>query len=542
MSPLRFALCLMALLLMLAGTRPAQACKCGLPTEGDLAGYTVFAGTVVEYLQRHPDPSPVDGYNAVTRILVEYSKDVPVGSSVIVLGNHNSNCDAWFTVGGRALVVAQRVGEFFTTSKCLQLFDKNETANLRRRVNLPNDYFAFDITPRPPSPERCSQPATVDDAFSTAAVVAWTQSRAACVVPGTDEVEHALVMRQPWKGAALGDVLRVRVKGRPDLAYEDFAFFDELVEARRGTWPPAEFLRREGDLLINDGCLNPRPPASLAAGNEALKRLFPLPADYPQRVLPHYDDPLPRLSCATLDQSFFERSDKARAEWVAEKTKRQAAAPLAAAPVTTPARGSCAGCAIVAPTDSRDSAVILALLSLAAFCRFRGRARALAFGACMVTACTHSSPPPVPPAASPPAAPTQAPAATRAPAPMTCDEEVSGLHPIAHDGRVGGVPLAEFLEERRHECLLRHELRDFVRERQGCSTDADCVKVQLGCFISEASVATRYVDDIMQKKQELTKKSNIDACTHCGIGPGRPICSKGQCDFEPRPRPSNEQY
>jgi hypothetical protein len=89
--------------------------------------------------------------------------------------------------------------------------------------------------------------------------------------------------------------------------------------------------------------------------------------------------------------------------------------------------------------------------------------------------------------------------------------------------------------------LLRHELRDFVRERQGCSTDADCVKVSLGCFISEASIATRYVDDVLQKRQELRKKSYIDACSHCGTVVTRPVCPKGQCDLEAEPRPNHEQ-
>ena len=123
-----------------------------------------------------------------------------------------------------------------------------------------------------PPPGRCSQPVALEAAFVAADAIGWSTPRAACVVPGTDEVEQASAMKWAWKGAVQGDVLHVRLKGRPDLSYEDFAFFGELIEATHREWPPAEFLQRDGDLMINDGCLNPQPPRSLDAGVEAVQR------------------------------------------------------------------------------------------------------------------------------------------------------------------------------------------------------------------------------------------------------------------------------
>lgn len=383
--PQAAVIALTILLLLVTTTRPVFACKCGELSEADLATKVVFAGTAVEYLERQPDHSRSvdDEYNAATRLVVEFSADLPIGESVIVMGRHDSDCNPWFAVGGRSLVVAARMGEFLTSSKCLQMLDGGQAAKVRERVRLPADYFAFDVTPRPPPPDRCLQPATVDAAFAAADAVGFSTPRAACVVPGTDEVEQASAMKWAWKGAVRGDVLRARVKGRPELSYEDFDFFGELIEATHGRWPPAEFLRREGELLINDGCLNPRPPRSVAAGAEAMRRLFPLPADY-GRWLPPGDDPLPRLSCSTLDQALFDRGDAAVADY---RRRHQQASPRPAT-VETPVRnGSCAGCALSYPDDARPSVVVLALLGafLGAFlgarrARLRRRRRRVAEG------------------------------------------------------------------------------------------------------------------------------------------------------------------
>lgn len=340
-------------------TRPIFACKCKALSDDELATKVVFAGKAVEYLQRQPDRSEsVDQFNAATRFVVEFSGDFPVGESVIVMGDHDSDCNPRFAVGGPALVVARRVGEFLTSSSCLQLLDRDMEVKVRQRVGLPADYFAFDITPRPPPPGRCSQPATLDAAFAAADAIGWSTPRAACLVPGTNEVEEASAMKVAWKGAARGDVLRMRVKGRPDLSYEPFDFEGELLEATHSGWPPAEFLRRDGDLMINDGCLNPRPPRSLDAGVEAVRRLFPFPADY-GHWLPRGDAALPRLSCSTLDQSLFDRGDAAMAAFI---RSRQPFPPRAAAPETHARSGSCAGCALIAPDGGRLRTGVLAVL------------------------------------------------------------------------------------------------------------------------------------------------------------------------------------
>lgn len=348
------------LLLLTTTTRAVLACKCGELSERDLETKVVFAGKAVEYLQRQPDRSQsVDQFNAATRFVVEFSADLPVGESVIVMGRHDSDCNPWFQVGGPALVVAIRVGEFLTSSNCMQLLSRDLEAKVRERVGLPADYFAFDITPRPPPPGRCSQPATLDAAFAAADAIGWSTPRAACVVPDTDEVEQAAALKWAWKSAVRGDVLRMRVKGRPDLSYQDFDFLGELIDATHRGWPPAEFLRRNGDLMINDGCLNPRPPRSLDAGVEAVRRLFPLPVDY-GHWLPRGDVALPHLSCSMLDQSLFDRGDAAMAAFI----RSHQPFPRPAAAETPTRSGSCAGCALMALDDRRSSAGVLAVLGV----------------------------------------------------------------------------------------------------------------------------------------------------------------------------------
>ncbi len=359
---------------LFAKASPADACKCSMMTSADVARHAVFAGTAVEYLEREEPPGGSTrsdrALNAATRFVVEFSREFPSGASVVVLGNHDSNCNPWFQVGDRHLVLARRVGDILVGSQCAEMLGSDLKQQVERQLRLPADYLARDTKSRPQPPGGCARPATLDQAFAAADAVVWSTQRGACSIVGTDEVEVAAEVRWAWKGAAEGDFLHLRVKGHPALAFDDFEFRFALEHATESYWPPAELLRREGEILVQDGCLNPRAPASLASGTEAVKRLFSLPSDYRSRRLPHSDARLPRLSCATLEQSIFEHSDSAMAlaRSHAEVPERRRAASVAQA-----RGGACAGCALV-PRDANGIGE-LALLVLAASISATRRAR-----------------------------------------------------------------------------------------------------------------------------------------------------------------------
>jgi hypothetical protein len=107
-----------------------------------------------------------------------------------------------------------------------------------------------------------------------------------------------------WKGLAAGVDLTLRVTGTVDGQYPRFAFEFELGMATNHKWPPAEFLRRDGDTYVNDGCLSPLPPSTLQTGIAELNRLLPLPSE--PRHRPSRCSEIRALSCSTLDQSIFE--------------------------------------------------------------------------------------------------------------------------------------------------------------------------------------------------------------------------------------------
>src|SRR5882672_6351916 len=112
--------------------------------------------------------------------------------------------------------------------------------------------------------------------------------------------------------------------------------------------------------------------------------------------------------------------------------------------------------------------------------------KAIALVAWHLTACT--------------CAPPQVPAPTLPQAPTTCAQEVLLLDPVLHNGRVGQISLADFRVEYVQQCLLVHEFHAFLRERQGCSRDTECVEVSTGCpFETEVSVAAQYRDDVSRK-------------------------------------------
>jgi hypothetical protein len=350
---------------LIAKASSAQACKCSLMTSADVARHAVFAGTAVEYLERE---EPAGGsarwdreLNAATRFVVEFSREFPSGASVVVMSKHYSNCSPWFQVGDRHLVVAGRLGDVLVGNKCAQMLGSALEREVQRQLRLPADYLARDPKPHPPPQELCARPATLDRAFAEADAVLWSTPRGACSILGTDEVEIAAEVRWAWKGAAPGALLHLRVKGHPALAFDDFEFLPALEQATENYWPPAELLRREGDALVQDGCLNPHAPASLESGTEAVQRLFSLPSDYRSRRVPRSDAPLPRLSCSTLQQSIFERGDAAMA---LARSRAEVPERPRASPVAQTRGGACAGCALV-PRDTNRMGE-LSLLVLAA--------------------------------------------------------------------------------------------------------------------------------------------------------------------------------
>lgn len=110
---------------LFAKAAPAEACKCRRMIGADVARHAVFAGKAVEYLERE-EPSgglawSAHELNAATRFVVEFSNEFPSGSSVVVLGNHNSDCNAWFEVGDHHLVVASRVGDVLVGGRCAEM-------------------------------------------------------------------------------------------------------------------------------------------------------------------------------------------------------------------------------------------------------------------------------------------------------------------------------------------------------------------------------------------------------------------------------------
>lgn len=369
----RTLLCLVVMLGVLSGPALAYACKCAAAEERDLAErYTVFVGTAVEYLERSDDGSdpsrPSMRANAAVRFEVHYSRDVPVGSSQIVMLDIHTSCATFFAVGERHLVLAFRAGELLTASECPSLFGELES-KLLAQLRVPAGF----LPPRSRGESakvRCDHPRTLDQAFAAADVVGWWDAKASCVASGGDEVEHAAVMRWAWKGLGQGKALRLRVAkhgGEPAPP----PFYDELATATDMSWPPADLLRRDGDTFINDGCLVPLAPPSLEVGKEAVLRLFPLPAGYRLRRYPRTDPPLPTLSCMTLDVSVFVAADATLARYVHSRESESARELQRGA---TPPRGrSCAACALTQSNERPHFAWLV--LALAPLARRRARAK-----------------------------------------------------------------------------------------------------------------------------------------------------------------------
>jgi hypothetical protein len=82
---------------------------------------------------------------------------------------------------------------------------------------------------------------------------------------------------------------------------------------------------------------------------------------------------------------------------------------------------------------------------------------------------------------------------------------------------------------------LQSEFYAFVRERQGCSQDQDCVKLTTWCpFGTAVSVATRYREAVEAKYEQLAADfAKVGDCKYKAAAHGPTICLKGQCDFAP---------
>jgi hypothetical protein len=306
----------------------------------------------------------------------------------LVFTNPFSNCGAYFRVGEDHLVVANRLSGDLYASRC-PLLEEHQVAAVRRLLGVPTastvglrrSWGAY-------KPKDCSQPPTLSAAFAAANAVAWTSSRASCVVG--DFVEHASSVRRAWKGLAMQTTVRIRVAGRADDQYAEFDFANDLADATNHHWPPAEFLRREGGVFVNDGCLSPQPPRTLDVGIGELARWLPL-SETTSWGHRSSCEQIPPLSCGTLEQSIFDEPAKrllalqrAAREELSESRNARAFSdsgasnsPHAEAGAATgrsapcQSHGACAGC--VVPNERRSGSFIsVVLLTFGLLYRRRG--------------------------------------------------------------------------------------------------------------------------------------------------------------------------
>lgn len=132
----------------------------------------------------------------------------------------------------------------------------------------------------------------------------------------------------------------------------------------------------------------------------------------------------------------------------------------------------------------------------------------------LMAACSNCPPPPVAPE----------PPASRTLHNLTCDQQVLHVVPI---------PAGEYREYYVRQCLLEHEFRAFVGERQSCSQDDDCVMVGTSCpFDTAVSVAKRYASDVSAKYDALAGEyAKFASCNYKSIARGDTACTTGRCDF-----------
>ena len=132
----------------------------------------------------------------------------------------------------------------------------------------------------------------------------------------------------------------------------------------------------------------------------------------------------------------------------------------------------------------------------------------------MFAACRHCPPPPL----------ASEPSGEQALHNVTCDEQLLQFQPI---------PTGEYREYYIRQCLLEHEFRAFVRERQSCSQDDDCVMVETSCpFGTAVSVAKPYASHVSAKYDALANDyAKFASCKYKSVAQGDTTCTSGRCGF-----------
>lgn len=355
---------LVVLLGLLVVAPAAWACKCGFASEQELEQhYLVFAGRAVEYLEREDDGAASGPrVNAAVRFEVDRALGAELGSSIVVAMDIYTSCSTWFEVGQRHLVVARRLAGLVYATECPMVSGEvNEV--VKRKLGLADDYFVARASPVDSALGTCQRPATLEAAVQRASAVALYRPKASCVVPGNDLIEHAALVTLGFKGLKRGELVRLRVA---PLARQFAQEAERVWPLLRGTsfgWPPANFLRREGDTWIDDGCLIPMPPTSREAIVEPLTRLLAVPPGYRRDPFERPLGPRPALTCATLDAGFFRDADAALARHAhAQEVESYYESRR---PRVAPDASGCASCS-VASARSRPLAWLALLLTLLA--------------------------------------------------------------------------------------------------------------------------------------------------------------------------------
>lgn len=350
----------------------AGACDCLSESSAQTidARYVVFVGKAVEYLQRpwcsdavqsEDESIGQERVDSVTRFTVQYSHSLPVGNEVLVFGERSFDCGSFFAVGEEHLVVANRVDSVLLASHC-PVFGTSTADELRAKLGAPRNRRWS----APFIPSGCKQPPTLDISVAKSDAIVWTVPTASCTRDGSAVVEHVVSVTESWKGPANDEVLNLRVIGLGKREYSHFDFEYELSEATGHAWPPADFLRKEGDIYVDDGCLVPMHPPTLEAGVESLTRLLPIPDRRRFRDLKC--SPMPRLACARLDQATLVAANKMLASHYAREKGAAAGAVNPAGPprvISHRHSGSCAGCMVhTSHPFSFQAAPITAILAI----------------------------------------------------------------------------------------------------------------------------------------------------------------------------------
>jgi hypothetical protein len=90
---------------------------------------------------------------------------------------------------------------------------------------------------------------------------------------------------------------------------------------------------------------------------------------------------------------------------------------------------------------------------------------------------------------------------------LMCQEQIQGVRPI---------PTGVWRERYLTSCLLEHDFRSYVRERQWCNMDRDCTIVDTQCpFGCGVVVATKYASAVSgEHGRLLAEYSKTAACKY----------------------------